>query len=164
MDTKLRTRKPVFLANGDLAFHYAQLISNWTKDLTVFTNGKSTLSPEQKAKIASHNIAIIEKEIASLNHSDGYVDEIVFNDHSTFSLKAIYAGPAFEQHCKIPEALGCALTESGHLQVNTLQQTSVEGIYACGDNCSPFRSVSNAVAAGSMAAGMLNKELIEEVF
>jgi thioredoxin reductase len=35
-------------ANGEIGFEMAKLISNWTKDLTVFTNCKSTISAEQE--------------------------------------------------------------------------------------------------------------------
>ena len=161
---EVRKEKTGILANGDIAFHYAQLISNWTKDLTIFTNGKSTLSQDQKDKITKNNISIIEKEINALDHNNGHVQEIVFVDNSTFQLKAIYMRPDFEQHCKIPEIIGCELTEQGLIKVDMFQKTTVEGVYACGDNASPLRSVSNAVATGNIAGAALNNGMTEEVF
>jgi len=161
---EVRNERTGILANGDIAFHYAQLISNWTKDLTVFTNGKSTLNQDQADKIKKNNISIIEKEINALNHDNGSIQEIVFSDNSTFQLKAMYTRPDFEQHCKIPEALGCELTEEGFLKVDMFQKTTVDGIFACGDNASPFRAVSNAVAAGNIAGAALNNGMIEEAF
>src|SRR5690606_11132820 len=113
--------KTGILANGNFAFHYARLIRNWTKELTIFTNGKSTLTQEQTDKISKHNIPIIEKEIACFKHENGNVRQIVFKDNSIFDLKAIYSSPAFEQHCKIPELLGCELTEEGLLKVDMFQ-------------------------------------------
>lgn len=152
------------LANGDFAFHYAQLIRNWTKDLTVFTNGKSTFTQEQTDKILRHNIPIVEKEIAHLKHKSGNVEQIVFKDHSTFDVKAIYSRPEFDQHCKIPETLGCELTEHGLLQVDIFQKTSVPNVFACGDNASMMRSVAYAVAAGNIAGAMINNVMTEEEF
>ncbi len=152
------------LANGDFAAHYAQLIHHWTKDLTIFTNGISTLTPEQTAKIKKHNIQIIEKEINYLKQENGRVEQIVFSDHSTVSLKAIYSRPDFEQHCKIPELLGCELTEQGFLKVDMFQKTNVPNVFACGDNTSPMRSVANAVATGTMAGVVVNNGMIEEDF
>ncbi len=161
---EVKGEKTGILANGDTAFHYAQLIRNWTSDLTIFTNGKSTLTPEQTTKITQHAIPIIEKEIASLQHKGGNLEQVVFRDHSTFTLKALYARPVFEQHCTLPEALGCELTEQGYLKVDMLQKTSVANCYACGDNASPMRSVASAVAAGNMAGAAVNNSLLQEEF
>lgn len=161
---EVRDEKTGILANGNFALHYAQLIRNWTKDLTVFTNGKSTLTQEQTDKISKHNIPIFEKEIAYLKHEKGQVQQIVFQDLSTFNLKAIYSRPDFEQHCKIPEMLGCELTEQGLIKVDMFQKTTVADVFACGDNVSPMRSVANAVATGSLVGAMVNNIMTEEEF
>lgn len=156
--------KTGILANGDFALHFAQLILNWTKDLTIFTNGKSTLTQEQIDKISNRNIPIIEKEIAEIKHENGHLKQIVFKDNSTFELKAIYSRPEFEQHCKIPEMLGCELTEQGYIKVDLFQKTTVENVFACGDNTNPMRSVANAVASGNFVGAITNNLMTEEEF
>lgn len=161
---EVKQERTGILANGDGAFEYARLISNWTQDLTVFTNGPSTLSEEQTAKIRSHNINIIEKEISSLEHENGYLRRIIFKDQSDFPLKAVYSKPQYEQHSDIPAALGCELTEQGLLKIDAMQRTTLPGVYACGDNASAMRSVANAVAMGSFAGAALNREMVEEAF
>lgn len=161
---EVKAEKTGILANGDFAFHYAQLIRNWTKELTIFTNGKSLLTQEQTEKIRKHNISIIEKEIVSLKHENGYVQQIIFKDNSIFDLKAIYSRPAFEQHCKIPELLGCELTEQGYIKVDMFQKTNIENVFACGDNTSPMRSVANAVSTGNLVGAITNNLMTEEEF
>jgi thioredoxin reductase len=152
------------MLNGDMGFEITRLISNWTKDLVLFTNGNSTLTPEQTAKIRKHKIEIIETEIDRMEHVDGQVKYIVLKDKSKVAIRAVYAKPAFVQHCAIPEALGCELTDHGLINVDTFQKTTIPGIYACGDNSSFGRALSVAIAAGSVAGAMVNKELIEEEF
>jgi len=161
---EVKNQKTGILANGYFAFNFAQLIRNWTKDLTIFTNGKSELTQEQTDKIKKHNISIVEREITSLKHENGVVEEIIFADNSTFELKAIYSRPASEQHCKIPELLGCELTEQGLIKVDTFQKTTVDNIFACGDNTIPFRAVSYAISTGSIAGVVLNNAMTEEEF
>ena len=80
---EVRHQKTGILANGDVAFHYAQLIRNWTKDLTIFTNGTSTLTQDQTSIIKKHNISIIEKEIAALRHQNGSIEHIIFKNDTT---------------------------------------------------------------------------------
>lgn len=152
------------LSNGDIAVHYASLISNLTKSLTIFTNGKSTIAPEKIRELESHHISIIETEIDSIAHKNGQMENLVFKNGSSAALKALYANVPFKQHTDIPEGLGCELTEQGFLSVNPFQQTSIEGVFACGDNSSMMRSIANAVASGNLAGAAVNKELCEEQF
>jgi thioredoxin reductase len=156
--------KTGILANGDTAFEMGKLINNWTKDLTIFTNGASTLTADQTQQLEKHSIKIAENEIESFDHKAGQIEQIVFKNGSKASLKALYARPAFEQHCPIPSELGCELTELNHLKVDMFQKTKIAGLYACGDNTTMMRAVANAVAQGAMAGAVCNRELIEEEF
>ena len=161
---EVKHEKTGVFGNGDAGFEYARMISNWTKDLTIFTNGTSTFTSEQTAKLAGHNIRIVEKAITELVQEDGKVQKILFDDQTEEQITAIYSRPAFKQHSEIPEQLGCALTETGLLKLENIQQTNVPGIYAAGDNSHMARSVALAVSAGSMAGVMANRELIEDAF
>jgi thioredoxin reductase len=152
------------LGNGEKGFEFVSLISNWTKDLTLFTNGKSTLTTNQAAKLNSHRIELIETEIERLEHTHGQLHNIIFKDGTTSPIKAFYAPSPFEQHCGIPEALGCELTDEGYLKTDSSQRTSVHGVYACGDNSIRLRTVANAVAMGTTAGMMINKEIVLEEF
>ena len=118
------------LGNGDVGFHLCQLISNWSSTLTLYTNGASTLSPEQRAKLASHDIAIVEKEILCFDHTDGQIESITFTDESRSELTALFARVGFEQHSSIPHDLGCTLTEQGYIEVDELGRMAV--VHACG--------------------------------
>ncbi len=161
---EVRHQATGILANGEGAFHYAEMISNWTKDLTIFTNGKCTLSEVQIEKISKHNIHINERVVASIEHSDGNIHQVVFQDGSKIALKALYARPDFVQHCDIPQSLGCELTEQNHIRIDAFQKTNIPGIFACGDNTTMMRSVSNAVSMGAVAGSMVNREIIMEEF
>lgn len=160
---EVRHKKTGILANGEEAYHYASLISNWTKNLTIFTNGPSTLTKDQSKQISKHQISIVQSRIKRIEHENGRVKNIRLEDESKCKLEAIYTGPDFIQQSDIPQQLGCKLNEQGLLDVDSFQMTNVPGIYACGDN-STMRSVALAVAAGSKAGVMANKDLIEEVF
>jgi thioredoxin reductase len=156
--------KTGILANGDMGFEVCKLISNWTKDLTLFTNGKSTLTTEQTEKLAKHGIHINESLVERLEHTGGHLENIVFKEGSKTPVKAIYARPAFEQHSTIPLELGCQFTEQGYISIDAFQKTTIKGVFACGDNTTPMRSVANSVAMGTLAGVMASREFIEEEF
>lgn len=161
---EVRHEKTGILANGDIAFDFTRLISNWSKDLILFTNGPSTLMKEQVEKLQKQKIKIIEAEIEKLEHANGHVQNIVFNGGTRHSIKAIYAPSPFEQHCKIPESLGCDLTEEGYLKIDSSFETSVKGVFAIGDNAAKMRTVANAVAMGTAAGMIISKKMILENF
>jgi thioredoxin reductase len=161
---EVKNLKTGIIANGDFAFEFAKMINHWTNDLTVFTNGDSSLSDEQIQTIERNKIKIIESEIDSIEHTSGQIRSIVFKDKSSFELKALYARPDFVQHCDIPFELGCEVTDQGLLKVDMFQKTNKYGIFACGDNSNFGRAVSVSVASGTMAGASCNKELIDEEF
>ena len=161
---EVKTEKTAIIANGEMAFEYAKLISNWTKDLRLLTNGKSALTIEQTQILQKHQIEILEDEIESLQHKNGYVNQINFKNQSKLSIKAIYFRSPFKQHCLIPESLGCELTEQGLIKVDMMQKTTIAGVYASGDCVIQARSVAMAVSSGSFAGASINKELIDESF
>lgn len=150
------------LADGNTAFEMSLLIRNWTKQLSVFTNGKSALTPEQREKLSAMNIHVVEKTVQEIVHVDGHLDQIRFTDGSHRILKALYARPAFEQHCAVPMEIGCGINTAGYIQIDEMQKTNVPGVFAAGDNTSRMRSVSGAVAAGGKAGAFINHELIAE--
>lgn len=161
---EVRNEQTGILGNGDMAFDFTKLISNWTNDLTLFTNGKSRLTADQTAKLESHQIEIIEKEIIKLEHINGHLLNVIFRDGSKSTAKAIYAPAPFEQHCKIPGALGCELTEEGYIKIDEFHETNIQGVFAIGDNASKMRTVANAVAMGTSAGITISKKMILEEF
>ncbi|MFB6454975.1 NAD(P)/FAD-dependent oxidoreductase [Chitinophaga sp. Hz27] len=152
------------MANGNMGYEFVKLIFNWTKDLTIFTNGTPDFTEQQLAKFHHHKINIVDKPIAAFNHGNGYINTIGFNDSSEYAVTAIYARPAFTQGSKLISELGCELTESGLVKTDVFQRTTVPGIYACGDNITMGRSVAQAVASGTQTGAFVNKDLIDLYF
>lgn len=161
---EVKSEKTAIVANGEMGFEYAKLILNWTKNLTLCTNGKSTLTSEQIQILKNHGVLVLENEIDSFEHNTGYISNIVFKNGEKIAVKAVYARPPFEQHCPLPQTLGCEVNEQGLIKVDFMQKTSVSGIYASGDATTQMRSVALAVSSGSFAGAAINKELIGEKF
>jgi thioredoxin reductase len=161
---EVRNEKTGILGNGANGFEFSQLISNWTNDLTLFTNGTSTLTAGQTEQLEKHHIQIVEKEVERLEHTNGYLQNIIFRDGTKSFLKAMYAPGPFKQHCQIPETLGCELTDDGYIRIDAFHKTTIDGIFSCGDNVTRMRTVANAVAMGTTTGMMVNKEIILERF
>lgn len=161
---EVKAQKTAILANGEAAVHYAKLLLQWTSDLTIYTNGIAEFTTEQRQGFNKHNIDIVETEVAALLHDAGQLQSILLKDGNKENYGVMYHRPAFKMHCDISLQLGAATNEMGYLQVDFMQKTNIEGIFAAGDCTSPMRSVANAVAEGSKAGAMINNELAVEAF
>lgn len=161
---EVRSKTTGIIANGEMGYEFIKLISNWTEDLTLFTNGPIELDKLSQQKLASKKINIVDKEIEELIHKNGLVSHIRFKDGSQQKIEAIYARSVTPQNTPIAADLSCDHTQDGYITVNNLQQTSVYGVYAIGDSTTMMRSVANAVATGAIAGATLNRELINEEF
>lgn len=161
---EIRDEKLGVFANGDIGFEFARLISNWSKDVTLFTGAKSTLTIDQIQRLKQNNINIIEKKIVSIQHSNGNIDKLILEDNTSLILDGLFAKIPFEQHCKIPEKLGCTVNELGYINIDIFNRTSLKNVYAAGDNTSMLRSLANAVAEGNKAGAMMNMDLVVESF
>jgi len=161
---EVRNEKTGIAGNGESGFELARLISNWTENLILFTNGPTTLTGSQVEQLAKRKIMVVDTKFRKLDHIDGYIQNIVFEDETKVSLSAIYAPAPFQQHCRIPEYLGCELTSEGYIRIDQFQQTTVEGVYVCGDNGTRMRTIANAVATGTAAGISVSKKIILEEF
>ncbi|RYE00004.1 MAG: NAD(P)/FAD-dependent oxidoreductase [Sphingobacteriales bacterium] len=161
---EFRGKQTAIWADGDRALHLAGLVHNLSKDISIISQDKAVLKQEQLEKLQKHQVPVIDKAVTSIVHENGAVRKLVFEDGSEENFDAVYAAIPFRQQTALPEVLGCSLTETGHIKVDTFQKTAVPGIYACGDNSSMMRSVANAVYTGNLAGAMVNHELTQEVF
>ncbi|TYP99116.1 thioredoxin reductase [Tenacibaculum adriaticum] len=157
-------KKTGIIANGDKAIHLASLVNNLTKNITLFTVGKADFNTEQIEKLNKHKINIIETEIDEIVHEKGYLNNVVLNNGEKLTFDALYASLPFSQNSDIPSTLGCKLTEHGHIETDGFQKTTIEGVYACGDNTTFMRSVANAVFSGNLTGAVVNGELVNEQF
>lgn len=159
---EVRNQPTGLFGNGDWAYEFALMLLHWTPRLFLFTNGPAQFRPEQLELFTKKEVSIIETPVKQINHQKGQVEHILLTDGTLHEVKAIYARCAFEQHCQVPLQLGCELTEDGYISVGPTQETSIAGVYACGDSTTRLRTVSNVVAQGTVAGMMLNRDMIYE--
>jgi thioredoxin reductase len=150
------------LGDGPMGLEFVRMIRNWSRDLTLLTNGPSTLEPEQQRELSERGIRIEQRTIAQLDHQGGQVTSAVFQDGERLALSALFARPPFALPEELLNTLACARTESGHIQVDPMQRTTVPGVFAAGDVASPMRSLAFAMSAGNMAGGAITHALVSQ--
>lgn len=159
---EIRNHKTAVYANGDAAHDLSILLTNWTNDLVVITDGKSELTREQQQELSLRNIQIIEDKVMSLKQEDGLLSQINFSSGQALKVSFMYASVPFEQKSSIAEKLGLTFTESGHIEVNNTFNTSMENVYAAGDCTPQQRALSVAAASGTTAGFTINQDAVNQ--
>jgi thioredoxin reductase len=137
------------LATSPLAMHHALMLPDWGPT-TLFTNGVFTPDAEQQAQLDRRGVNVesagvrrISWERADLELDDGRV----FKLDGIFTLSRTRISPLAEQ-------LGCEWVDGPtgpYLHTNDTRQTSVPGVFACGDASLAAGSVALAVGEGVRA-------------
>ncbi|WP_252312660.1 NAD(P)/FAD-dependent oxidoreductase [Sinobaca sp. H24] len=147
------------------AFHMAKIVSNWTDDVIVCTNGRQILSEDEKEILGRKHIHVYEEKILSLIGEAGALEEIAFVDETTVKRTGGFITPEWTQSSPFASSLGCALNERGGIDVDQMKQTKIPGVFACGDTlmAGPSQLII-AAGEGSMAGAAVNAALVEESF
>ncbi len=162
---ELRDQPLVLVSESAAIFHTAKLLLNWSKDLIVCTNGHASLSEEQKERLQSKRIVVMEQPVSAFIDHNGQLEHVRFTDGTQVPRVGGFVSPQFVQSTPFGEHLGCERTESGGIKTDEAGRTSIPGVYAAGDSSYFMPSqLIFAAADGSRTAASVNMDLTEEDF
>ncbi|CAM3772584.1 NAD(P)/FAD-dependent oxidoreductase [Smaragdicoccus niigatensis] len=142
------------LDGGPMAEHRVQLLSNWSDDVVLLTNGEPSEIPGADTR-----------RVARLSVVGGELEGVVFEDGSTLRRKGILVPAPLSQRSDLAEQLGVTFADPSPASLNpvaadTRAMTNVPGVFAAGDIGAPMPQVAAAVATGSMAGNAAVQTLI----
>lgn len=138
----------------------AMVIRRHTDDLAVFTNGSDAVDDEGATRLADHGVALVRTPIAAIEGDRDGMRAIVLEDGERSERTGGFVRPWWHPQLGFAEALGLETDEDGLVVVDRSQRASVEGIYAAGDITPGFRQLAVAAGAGTVAASVINRDLI----
>jgi len=128
-------------AKNKNGFELAMSLKTWTKQVSLFTNGRNYLKPLEKEILQKKKIEVFTQKIARLEGRNGELAGI-----------------------DIVKELGCKMNKKGVVVTNHLQQANIAGLYIAGDVSKDMHFVVVAAAEGAKAGVSINKELQKEEF
>ncbi|WP_145147411.1 NAD(P)/FAD-dependent oxidoreductase [Paenibacillus xylanexedens] len=156
---ELRDQSLVIIVNGDKALHMAKVISGWTDQYTICTNGSDSLTDEQREELKQHHVTVFDAPIQSINSEEGMVKQVVLNDGTAIPCTGVFFQPKLFTGSELPNAIGCEITESGTVIVDASGKTSVAGVFSAGDAASEMYQAITAASLGALSAVSINNEL-----
>lgn len=139
----------------------ALLLSQWSRDLVVFTNGVGTVTAGDEARLASLGIRVDRGEVADVAGDSSGVTGVTLADGSTVPRVGVFIRPRYVPVLDFAASLPLALDPDGLVVVDGDCRTSVPGVYAIGDATPPGpQQLIVAAGAGARAAAALNRDLL----
>jgi thioredoxin reductase len=154
--------KPIALIGetDDLA-ERAIVISQWSRDLVVFTNGVGVVTPEDEVSLASRGVRVDRRQISDVAGDRTGLTGVTLADGETVPRVAAFVRPIYAPNLGYVSSLGLEVDEFGYLVVDGSGRTSVPGVYAAGDSTAPGpQQLIVAAGAGAKVAAALNRDLL----
>lgn len=150
-----KNRKLGVLGAGEYALHEAEVLKNFTTDVTIYTDG-ATFYPEIEEIMAAEGMKINTGKISGFKGVDIYgdtvLDKILFTDGTDEEIHGMFI--AYERPSSADFALKLGLTTShkGNILVDEKMATNIPGVFAAGDCTTSFKQIATAVGQGCLAA------------
>lgn len=154
------------VGNGERAMHLLMMCQGLSKDLILFTNGDAPLSDGQRAILTRQNIRLEERRITHLVAQGEALTSVALEDGRQIAREALFVASVlpFQTKSDIGERLGCEKLETGLYKVTQGNETTVEGVYAAGDNMTGQHSVLQACANGATAGAFAVHQLLSDAW
>ncbi|POH62334.1 pyridine nucleotide-disulfide oxidoreductase [Cryobacterium zongtaii] len=144
----------------DLAEH-ALLISQWTDDLIVFTNGVGQVTDPDEAALAARGIRVDRRPLTDVVGERGAMTGIQVADGEFVAREGGFVRPKYEAAATFAASLTPTTDAAGLLVVDAQGRTSVPGLYAAGDTTPPGpEQLLVSAGEGARAAVAINRELL----
>jgi thioredoxin reductase len=138
----------------------AMVIRRHTDDLAVFTNGSDAVDDAGATRLAEHGVTLVQTPIAAIEGDRNGMQAIVLDDGERSIRTGGFVRPWWHPQLEFAESLGLERDDDGLVIVDRSQRASVEGIYAAGDITPGYRQLAVAAGAGTIAASVINRDLI----
>jgi thioredoxin reductase len=149
---EVRDRPLAVHGNGPEAAQSALVISGWSSDVVLCTDGPADLGAEG-ALLAQAGVRVREEPIQRLVGRGHQLERIEFMSGPGEEREALFVRTQRGQPNDMAASLGCELTDSGTIVTDGDGRTGIPGVYAAGDAATDHsRSVANAVGTGSRVA------------
>jgi thioredoxin reductase len=147
------------LAASPLAIHHALMLPDWGPT-TLFLNGVFEPDADQLAHLARRGVTVINEPVLSVG---GDQADVTVASGRVIKLAGLFTQPRTRMSSPLAAQLGCEF-EVGptgeFIKVDAMRETSVCGVFACGDAAIGAGNVAIAVGDGARTGSAAHQSLI----
>ncbi|TJY66397.1 NAD(P)/FAD-dependent oxidoreductase [Arthrobacter sp. CAU 1506] len=164
---EVRGKRLAVLATSPMGIHQAQLIPQWSPDVVFFTALAGPVDGDIAAQLAARNVSRDPRPVTELVVSDDALTGIRVEGGEVVDVDAVFTAATLIPQDGYLAGFELEREDSAFgsfLKVDPTGRTSHPRIWAAGNITSPGANVPISIAAGAMAGGMINADLVTEDF
>jgi thioredoxin reductase len=162
---EVRDQRIGVIATGPMSVHQAQLVRQLSPHVTYFRNG-TELPDDARRGLAARGIAVDDRPVIRLVVDSHELRAIELSDGESTCIDSVFVRPPSLAIDELASGLGAQTSEAFDggqwLSVDVTGRTSTAGLWAAGNVVNPGATVPVASAAGTMAGGAINADLVNE--
>ncbi|WP_025157360.1 NAD(P)/FAD-dependent oxidoreductase [Leifsonia aquatica] len=146
--------------SADLA-ERALLLTQWTDDLVVFTNGVAPVSADEERALARLGVVVERRPIDDVVGDKGVMTGVRLADGAVIDRVGGFVRPAWAPALAFVDDLDLDRDTDGYLVTDRQGRTSLPGVYAAGETTAPGpQQLIVAAGSGAVVAAAVNRDLI----
>lgn len=140
-----RNKNVAVIGNGNYAIHEAKQLKPVAKSVTILTDGKEMVQNRDASDFDVEETPI--REFRGGNR----IEEVEFDNNNTKKIDGVFVAIGTASSTDLAKKIG-AVVKNNNIVVNENMETTVKGLYACGDCTGGLLQVNKAVYEGAIAA------------
>ncbi|MFI6938057.1 NAD(P)/FAD-dependent oxidoreductase [Streptomyces sp. NPDC050418] len=154
------------IAAQEMGAHQALLVTQWSKDVTLFLHQVEELPDEQWRQLAAAGVEVVTGEVAEVVVENDRLTGVRLADGHFFPRDVLFtATRPTARTAMLPPLTGDALKQTPFgpfPAVDEVGRSALPGVWIVGNAMGPAEMVVNAASAGYRAATQINAELVFE--
>jgi thioredoxin reductase len=139
----------------------AHELSQWSRDLIVFTNSAATITEGEQRALAAIGIRVERRVIDDIVGERATMSGIRLADGDVIARTSGFVRPVWTPTLDYVQDLGLERDAAGLVVVDARGRTSVPGVYAAGDSTAPGpQQLIVAAGEGATTAAAINRDLL----
>jgi thioredoxin reductase len=155
---ELRRGRIGVIASSELSMHHALMLPDWG-ETTLFLNEAFVPDDGQMAQLRKRGVTLERQPIARI--SDHATVEL--SDGRTIALDGLFTITRISRADPLAEQLGCDFDHGPMgpvVKTDAMKETTVPGVFACGDIARMAGNIALAVGDGTMAGAATHRSLM----
>ena len=140
-----RNKNVAVVGNGNYAIHEAKQLKPVANSVTILTNGKDIIQNRDALDFEVDETPI--REFRGTNS----IEEVEFDNNNVRKIDGVFIAIGTASSTDLAKKIGASI-KNNNIVVNENMETTVKGLYACGDCTGGLLQINKAVYEGAKAA------------